>query len=230
MRVGLAHAALLEARDVAVSIIPPENGLQGAATVDHEIVHRKRAGRAADWLARRCAKAAVRATADAVDLSRKVVQIIPTAFWFGAAKVLRQVRSLQEAVTACGTTAGNVPTQVDDAAGVLQIERVLYQREPFLVEALGFKGCEVLLVHVLVCNHVVAARLEELWENDGAANLAVDRHVAAVGAISPALVAAGLGDLGNIAVVGVRVAHEPAAARWVQRLEAVIVCARQSGW
>ena len=47
------------------------------------------------------------------------------------------------------------------------------------------------------------------------------------GAVAPTLIAAGLGDLADVAVVGVRVAHESAAARRVQGFEAVIIYAAQ---
>ena len=171
-RIRLIQALLLEVDYVSAAGIRAEDGLQCGATLAHEVVHGQRTRRAArrrgiEDAVRGGAEGTVRTAADAVDFSSLVVKFVPGAGVCSVAKVLSQVRGLEAA------SARRATSKVDNAARGLQGERVLHQLETFLVEALGFEVGKLMLIHLRRGGHVVAARLEEFWEYDRAADLAL---------------------------------------------------------
>ena len=105
--------------------------------------------------------------------------------------------------------------QIQDAAVLHELDRVLHQRQPVLAEAERLKLLVVRLLQARLLLHVCSARLEELREDDGAPHRAGDRDVLVVRAVAPALVTACSLDVGQEALVSVLVAERalPADAR-----------------
>ena len=102
------------------------------------------------------ARRAVRAAADAVDLQGQVVDLVPAAGRGGGAEPRGEVL-LQPAPMHA--------VEVDGAAAVEQLDRVLDQRQPVQLEALTCEGVELRHVALLaVLGEVVAADLHELRE------------------------------------------------------------------
>ena len=112
------------------------------------------------------------AAADRVGVARPVVDLVP-----GAERRARADPLTEEAVATVGLHLPTEAAEVDVAARVLQVERVLDEREAVLFQARLLELFKLRLVELRLVADVVAAGLDELREDDRAADLAGVRHV-----------------------------------------------------
>jgi hypothetical protein len=146
---------------------------------------------------------AVTSTADHRDVRSDVIHLVPGALVLAEAEALHEkaLLLLQEPVV----SVFGISSQVDETTAALQVQRILDQGEPIIGQALVLKLLEFRdddgVDGRLVFLHVITAGLQELREHDSTADGACIRDVRLCAAVSAPLVAAGLLDLGEVALV-----------------------------
>ena len=104
--------------------------------------------------------------------------------------------------------------EVQHAARRLHHHCILDKREAVLIEALAFEAFEVRLHEGVLFSDVIAACLQELWEDERAADWAVGRDISLVfAAVQPLFVAAGLVHPCHVTFERVSVAQDGALPR-----------------